>query len=496
MRFERVPYWVYTANRNASEAEVGLGRSRIWGDMAMPLSIPVAGSERTGATPAKTGTAERGPSAPPPLPPTPDSESPALASVDAEPAATLQPPAAPTPSTPRASTSPPADGPAESGGLGFTSVIRHLSLRGWLRWIYSSRSDAALRVRTREGGSGNIWCRAGEIVDADWGSLLGEAALQEMLHLATGAVTIDFDPVDRPRRILRPMRELLYALAADSTSLSALARTETTLPAPSGTPQDQPLRKALFGPRALPANARGAAAQPAWVGRGEYVTGGLLLAALVLVAFAFGRLRGSSEDQQLTTLGPERAQQARSELLPPPVPGQPQAVAPGVDPATRELPLIPFVVLEIEPKNGEIWLDQTLVGVGRLELAPIPDSALHELRFVAAGYETRSLYFVGTPPSGRVLLERAVQHAAQPRTLDEGRSEPATDEPGDALADDGQHLAARNASRRRAPAVAPSMKSKDRAAETTPSSARAAQAKASPQIQLIEPHTPRVQVLE
>jgi hypothetical protein len=479
--------------------------------MTIPLSIHVGDGERTSAPPGKMSTAERGPSAPPPLPPTPASENADLASADAEPAAPLRPSQAPAQSAPRASTSPPADSHAESGGLGFTSVIRHLSLRGWLRWIYSSRSDAALRVRTRGDGNGNIWCRAGEIVDADWGSLLGEAALQEMLRLATGAVTIDFDPVDRPRRILRPMRELLYALAADSTSLSELARTETPLPAfSSDTTRDQSLPSALFGAPVLHAGARRALGQAARVSRREYVTGGLVLAALVLVAFAFGRLRGSREDQQLSALEPERAQQTRSELLPPPVPGQPQTAVQEPGPAPRELPVIPFVVLEIEPANGEIWLDQALVGLGRLELAPIPDGALHELRFVAAGYQTRSMYFVGTPPSGRVLLERAVERAPQLPALDHDRSRPASDEPSDAVADDGtadgvedgtaegvaSHLAARGAPRRRAPAPAPPLKGRERPAETAPASAKAAPGKASPQIQLIEPHTPRVQVLD
>src|SRR5689334_22557981 len=50
-------------------------------------------------------------------------------------------------------------GNAQPRAAGFTSVIRHLSLYGWLRWIHSSRSDATLRVRT-ENGSGTIWCSA------------------------------------------------------------------------------------------------------------------------------------------------------------------------------------------------------------------------------------------------------------------------------------------------------------------------------------------------
>jgi hypothetical protein len=469
--------------------------------MTIPLSMHVEQNERASATPAKPGAAEQGPISPPPLPPSSASESAATASADALRAPTLRPPAALAQPAPRASSSPPAASHSEVGGLGFTSVIRHLSLRGWLRWIYSSRSDAALRVRTREGSNGNIWCHAGEIVDADWGPLLGETALHEMLGLSTGAVTIDFDPVERPRRILRPMRELLYALAPDSTSISELVRPETSLPASvSGTSRDTPpLGGALFGPPAaqLLHGRRSEASRR--VSPGGYVAGGLLLAALVLVAFAFGRLRGSSGDQQLSALEPERAQQTKSGLLPPPTPGKPQAAAPNVDPATRELPVIPFAVIELQPANGEIWLDQTLVGLGRLELASIPDGALHELRFVSAGYETRSLYFVGTPPSGRVLLERAEQAPALDDEASRLRGEPteAVAEAVVAMGDGGeQHLAMKSSPRRRVPAAAPPAKGRERAPEAAPSSAKAMQVKTSPQIQLIEPHTPRVQVLE
>jgi len=452
-------------------------------------------SKRASATPVKTGTIEREPISPPPLPPTSASENAATASTDALRAPTLRPPAAPA-QPPRASASPPAASHPEGGGLGFTSVIRHLSLRGWLRWIYSSRSDAALRVRTREGGTGNIWCHAGEIVDADWGPLLGETALHEMLGLSTGAVTIDFDPVERPRRILRPMRELLYALGPDSTSIGELARAEVTLPdSASGASRDTPVRGSLFTPLAAPVLHARQAAAPRRVSRAEYVCGGLLLAALVLVAFAFGRLRGSSEDQQLSALEPERAQQTKSGLLPPPAPGKPQAVIPSVVTTPRELPVIPFATLEVEPANGEIWLDQALVGLGRLELAPIPDGALHELRFVSAGYETRSLYFVGTPPSGRVLLERAAQSPAQ----DDEQSGLAR-EPAEAAAASGEgggpHLAAKSAPRHRLPVAAPPVKGRERSPEATPSGAKAAQGKVTPQIQLIETHAPRVQVLD
>jgi hypothetical protein len=409
---------------------------------------------------------------------------------------------------PSAASSPPAEGPAERNGLGFTSVIRHLSLRGWLRWIYTNGSDAAIRVRTRAGGSGNIWCSAGSIVDADWGQLTAEQALQEMLQLSCGAVTIDFDPVDRPHRIVRPMHELLRAPVPGPGHVSDLAQLEAALAAsPPGTPVNQPFVNSLFAPRreeeqgAHASSLRGSPAARR-MARAEYFAGGVLLAALVLAAFAFGRLRGAPQGEQARAPEPERAQHTKS-LLPPPSLPRASPAAASVTPTPRELPVISFAALEIEPANTEIWLDQALVGVGRLELAPMPDGAMHELRFVAPGYETRSLYFVGAPPAGRVLLERSVARVPSSHANEGSKPEPSADESAELVAapDDGsaERAPAKSMPHRRASAAAPPApaRARERApSDDSPSAPKATQAKTSPQVQIIEARTPRVQVLD
>ena len=110
-----------------------------------------------------------------------------------------------------------ARGDSRSRGAGFTSVIRHLSLRGWLKWIHSNRADATLRVRSPENGSGTIWCSQGEIIDAEWDGRFAEEALREMLPLGSGAVTIDFNPVQHPSRLLAKTHALLHEAEAGSS---------------------------------------------------------------------------------------------------------------------------------------------------------------------------------------------------------------------------------------------------------------------------------------
>jgi hypothetical protein len=455
----------------------------------------------------ETSSSEPAPSSPPPLPATSATEPAFTAPANVSTAPPRRPRAPPAHGAASAASSPPVEGAAERNGVGFTSVIRHLSLRGWLRWIYTNGSDAAIRVRTRAGGSGNIWCSAGSIVDADWGQLTAERALHEMLQLSSGAVTIDFDPVDRPHRIVRPMHELLRAPMAGPGRVSDVAQLEAALAAsPPGTPVEQPFRNSLFAARAEEGHGSHATPLRGWPAahrlRAEYFGGGVLLAALVLAAFAFGRLRGAPEGEQARAPEPERAQHTKSLLPPPSLPRAP-AAAPGVTPTPRELPVISFAALESEPANTEIWLDQALAGVGRLELAPMPDGAMHELRFVAPGYETRSLYFVGAPPAGRVLLERTVARVPVSHAIGGSQPDPAANEPVElaAASDEGsaERAPAKGVPHRRASPAAPSPPARARErgpSDDSPSVAKATQAKTSPQVQVIEARTPRVQVLE
>jgi hypothetical protein len=438
-------------------------------------------------------------------PPLPDAE-PSAAShengravaADASTAPTLRPPAITAGAVPAESAVAVSAATPERGGIGFTSVIRHLSLRGWLRWVYSNRSDATLRVRTREGGSGRIWCNGGIIIDAEWGTLGAEDALREMLSLASGAVTIDFDPVDRPRRIARGTHELLHLSERGHGRLSGMAQAEAALAASgAGGVRSEPFRSSLFIPLAGGAPAAHAGLlRPRMdsrrISRGEYLAGVFLLAALAVAAFAFGRLRAASEGATLAEAEATQTEQTRSGLLPPP-PAEAQVSA--------AQPLIPFVGIEVEPPRAEIWLDQELIGLGRIQLAAIQDGQLHELRFMAPGYETKSLFFRDAPPGGRVVLSRSpepvvISASAESPPSDTSASadstaSASTETSGAATEPQPERELARRAPRRRA-----STSAARAAAEPAPPAAKSVQAKKSPQVQLIEVQTPRVQILD
>jgi hypothetical protein len=394
-------------------------------------------------------------------------------------------------------------GRREYRGLGFTSVVRHLSLRGWLRWIQSNQCDATLRVRTRDGGSGCVWCSAGKVVDAEWNTTSGatnraptfseEQALMELLRLESGSVSIDFDPVDRPRRIARMTLPLEDEPEPPSQALA------------------EPREPALAEP---PAPARRAAPQARRLSRTEYFAGGILLGAFVLLAFAFGRQRGAGDDAQGMVVEPRRAQETQA-LLPPPSLQKAPARSPSDATESKDLSLIRFSTLEVEPARAEIWLDHSLLGLGHVELAPLLDGELHELRFVAAGRAPRSMYFVGSPPSGRVVLEQAEPGTAPavppggssaPPLGDEPASEQATLQRTEAehaeappRAEPAPRAALRTAPRRRpSPVAAAAAASPSPAGARTEAApgAKTTPARKAPQIQLIEAHTPHVQVLD
>lgn len=487
-----------------------------------------ASNERTSAAAGRHVDAQPSTSYPPPLPdvdaPAPADELHAAPRADASTAPTIRPPASalteaasappapsPAPSAPApASTSPAAHAMTSASerndSLGFTSVIRHLSLRSWLRWIHSNRSDATLRVRTRDGRNGRIWCNAGVLIDAEWGRFGAEEAVREMLSLSSGAVTIDFDPIDRPRRITRSTQELLRLPEGSHGRFTDMAHAEAALAASAaGGVRSEPFRSTLFLPSSAPASAHPVSSlrprrDPRRISRGEYLAGMLLLAALAVAAFSFGRMRAASQEVELAEALALQTEQTKSGLLPPPPPQQATPEGAASTPKPLDLPLIPFVAIEVEPPRAEIWLDQELIGLGRIQLAAIQDGKLHELRFMAPGHETKSLFFRDAPPAGRVRLAPIPDAPIVAEATQEETSE-ATNEaltkgaaPTAEIARDGERESSRRVMRRRAPPPPPRERP---AAEPAPQpAAKSVQPRKSPQVQLIEVHTPRVQVLD
>ena len=380
-------------------------------------------------------------------------------------------------------------------------MIRHLSLRDWLRWIQASGSDAVLRVRTPDGGNGTIWCNAGKVVDAAWATLTRQAALKAMLGLPAGAVSIDFEPSDRPRRSASPPLEVLPP--AEGGSLGQLRDPTPSDAAPAGSLSGATLEPVCRPSLALPPGESPPLSSPSVsrmqrlggrVLRAEYLAAGLLLPALVLGAFALGRLRATSDSDSALIIQSEPAQQIKSGLLPPPPAHKAEPAAPSPAPGSRDLPVIPFAAIEVEPANAEVWLDHALVGLGRIELAPISDGALHELRFVAEGHATRSIFFIDAPPAGRVILERAPVAAAAGAAAENPSAEAPANEPAAAAPPRDENEPVRRVSRRRA--AAPVAAQRQRALPEAAAPAKSSELKKSVQVQLIEARMPHVQVVE
>jgi len=401
-------------------------------------------------------------------------------------------------------TSSEADGAHREAG--FTSVIRDLSLRGWLGWIQTKRSDATLSIRTAEGGSGLIWCSGGKIIDAEWDGRVAEEALRDLLLVSSGTVTIDFDRVDRASRVVTPTDELLHVAGGDLAHRVDTALAEAALAgSPTGTVRSERFRPLPRLPAASFPPAAGSATprpkpEPRGLSRGNYVAGALALAALAIAAFAFGRLRASSELAQSNAREPVPMQQTRSGLQPPPAPAKAESAGPIIAPRPRDLPLIPFVPVEVEPAHAEIWLDRELVGSGRLQLGAIHDGMMHELRFVAPGHETTILFFRDAPPAGRVILKRIAEsenvaaNAGAPGAANEAHRDLADE----ASADDegGRAEAEQDARKRRARRSVAPAPARARPAALDPSAAEKPEPRKPPQVQVIEVQTPRVQVLD
>jgi hypothetical protein len=281
--------------------------------------------------------------------------------------------------------------------------------------------------------------------------------------------------------------------------------------APARTADDearQPVESPASGSTAAASTAAASTrSPPAFLGwqrsvRSEYAKAVIAIAALAVAAFVLGRLGASRLPAPSSARPSVPLQPASGAAVTHPglakLEAEPRAVAaqPGAHAA------IPFVQVAVEPPHGEIWLDQTVAGVGSVQLGAIDDGSLHELRFMAPGYETTTLFFRNTPPPGRVVLRRMARHAAADSApaarSDTARSEVPTTHRRDPPSVD-------RVTRRVDAEVEPSNAVAPVAAQPAPRARPSAgdapsDASAAPQllprVKLIEVHIPRVEVLD
>jgi formylglycine-generating enzyme required for sulfatase activity len=101
----------------------------------------------------------------------------------------------------------------------FSGDLVDMDVPDLLQTIHMGRKDARITV-THGGEASEIWCRAGRVVDAQSGTLTGEAAFYRILAVEQGSVIADFSPNERARRIHLSTPRLLLK-AASSTGMRA-----------------------------------------------------------------------------------------------------------------------------------------------------------------------------------------------------------------------------------------------------------------------------------
>jgi uncharacterized protein DUF4388 len=159
--------------------------------------------------------------------------------------------------TPRPSASPAAQGAADADprgtrnpalrATGFSGLSQGVPLSHWLELVQIGRRDAVISLRTKNGDESHIWCRQGEIVDAQTGSLLGEDAVYCILELEDGDVSIEFMPCERPKTIATPTFALMLEAsrrkdhAAESSGPRALPQLHGERMQSDDTPVSRPI---------------------------------------------------------------------------------------------------------------------------------------------------------------------------------------------------------------------------------------------------------------
>lgn len=94
----------------------------------------------------------------------------------------------------------------------FSGDLADLDVADLVQTIQLGRKDATITV-THGTSQSYIWCEAGEIFDAESGSLSGEPALFRILNLDQGSVVADFGPAGRSRRVNTATPRLLLEAA-------------------------------------------------------------------------------------------------------------------------------------------------------------------------------------------------------------------------------------------------------------------------------------------
>lgn len=441
---------------------------------------------------------------------------------------------------------------ADAAALGtaeYTGTLDDIPIADLIQTFQMGGKGGVITI-TRDGEHSHIWCDKGEIIDAESGSLKGEAAIYRILNFERGQVLADFHSEPRQRTIDAPGNLLLLEAARrkdesarliDRLGDRAVYRSSDP-PAVACNDVEREVIALCDGERSLKEvvarSERGdletLSAISSLVERHQLVQYGVSVAPpapssaitiskdtphngvsfLPLVAsqrieaprrsrsplaFVGAGLALGTSIWLLASVFP-RSTPLAARLAPP-------SFSPPAPPETDERTF--QLDSSVEPENAEFWLDGVRLGAGRLRQELPKDGKPHSLRIAADGYAPTTLLFVDAPPPRHIALEplanaAAAQRAPRAELLPE-RSRPSVEEPSPDDAADDAAPAPRAGSRRPNPAArtkrggAPNPVRSERPAQETESEAveNDAPARASPpHIQIIEDDTPVVQVIE
>ena len=438
---------------------------------------------------------------------------------------------------------------ASLGSAEYTGTLADIPLSDLIQTFQMGAKDGVISV-TSDGRRSRIWCRAGEIVDAESGRLRGELAAYRILALERGQVFADFRAEPRERSIEVPANLLLLeaarrkdesarlldqldglksiyrAVAPAAAETASAVEREVLLLCDGQADLSAVLERSELGDLELLAavvalRARGAIVRertplaPAAIVVSKETPNAIVSADILGSVVSLSPLAASHRPPPARTrrtaplavlaaalvLGGGIWALARPRFTAQPSlrtasrepPGAPLTAAP--EPASYEVDTV------VEPAHAELWLDGLKVGVGRLRRELPHDGQAHSLRVVAEGHAPTTVLFRDAPPPNHVRLEplsAAPSSAAPPSAAPPSAAPSSAPAPRDASPPEAPRAVLPASRPRRSSAVPPH--ATERTTERPRPAERGAsppgEAPAAPRVQIIEPTTPVVRIIE
>ena len=313
------------------------------------------------------------------------------------------------------------------GGAHFAGSVAELPVADLVQMLLMAGKQAVVTV-ARDGAASQVWCTAGEIVDAQSGPLTGEAALYRILGFDHGSLLAELRDVPRERTISgNPTRLLLEGVRRKDESDVVRAklggeqrcyRRAVAVPEPTALSPEQVVLLRSFAETRSVSQVLASSDQgeletltllAAWIDAGVLEDAGTqpapplaasaprarplhrstglwgVLVALVLVPGSY--LLGASSARTL-----ERPAASVTEPL--------TAAA-----VVEVVPASYLIQLQVEPAAAQISLDGEQVAVGQLEASLPRNGRVHELRVTAPGFIPTSIRFLDAAPPPQLRLE-------------------------------------------------------------------------------------------